>query len=81
MSDFDISYNLNYGSMARGKQQVDLWGQPSLLNIRRITVSKKNHCFKNNPDIIIIIRAKSRDPSGLKITKQYLNKSIKSSWK
>ena len=38
------------------------------LNIRRITVSKKNLCFKNNPDIIIIIiiRAKSRDPSGLK---------------
>ena len=33
MSDFDISYNLNYGSMARGKQQVDLWGQPSLLLI------------------------------------------------
>ena len=31
MSDFDISYNLNYGSMARGKQQVDLWGQPSLV--------------------------------------------------
>ena len=25
---------------------------------------KKNHCFKNNPDII---RARSRDPSGLKI--------------
>ena len=31
MSDFDISYNLNYGSMARGKQQVDPWVQPSLL--------------------------------------------------
>ena len=33
MSDFDISYNLNYGSMARGKQQVDPWVQPSLLGI------------------------------------------------
>ena len=31
MSDFDISYNLNYGSMARGKQQVDPWVQPSLM--------------------------------------------------
>ena len=31
MSDFDISYNLNYGSMARGKQQVDPWVQPSLV--------------------------------------------------
>ena len=38
------------------------------LNIRRFTVSKKNPCLKNNPDIIIIIRAKSRDPSGLKTT-------------
>ena len=32
MSDFDISYNLNYGSMARGKQQVDPWVQPSLVH-------------------------------------------------
>ena len=32
MSDFDISYNLNYGSMARGEQQVNLWARPSLLH-------------------------------------------------
>ena len=31
MSDFDISYNLNYGSMARGEQHVKLCVRPSLV--------------------------------------------------
>ena len=42
MSDFDISYNLNYGSMARGKQQVDPWVQPSLHSLP-MTVSHHDH--------------------------------------
>ena len=49
MSDFDISYNLNYGSMARGKQQVDLWVRPSLLHTRirlQFLSTKKDYIWK-----------------------------------
>ena len=45
MSDFDISYNLNYGSMARGKQQVDPWVQPSLLTTQPPTLFLTNSFF------------------------------------
>ena len=46
MSDFDISYNLNYGSMARGKQQVDPWVQPSLM-YTSVYLELTNFIFSN----------------------------------
>ena len=60
------NYVLLLGGMEGGSNNVWTLGLLKFkFNLVCKVEHKKNHCFKNNPDIIL--RAKSRDPSGLKM--------------